>query len=200
MATNEGTLVGLEEEKQFQFNYRKRINGLKLIRRGNERRAIVRRRVRQKIKPFDKNLYEKLMKGNLSERDIQCDFWYYPEGRGNILPYLSGITVSYFASLKGVYFCKHLRDHHRDYRWLAVTFFPKKNTPCIGKMIKEVNCSLKKVSSSHLVKFRTFKTCFDVSAFLIVYPKAMQVMFTTLSSSETQASFTRTRLPIETVS
>ena len=67
-------------------------------------------------------------------------------------------------------------------------------------MIKEVNYALKKVSSSHLVKFRTFKTCFDVNAFLIVYPKAMQVMFTTLSSSETQASFTRTRLPIETVS
>ena len=94
------------------------------------------------------------------------------------MPHISGITVSYFASLKGVYFCKHLRDHHRDYRWL-VTFFPKKIPHVSEKMIKEVNCSLKKVSSSHLVKFRTFKTCFDVNAFLIVYPKAMQVMFKT---------------------
>ena len=126
MARNEETLVDLEEEKQFLFNYRKTIGRFKFIRRGNERRAIVRRRVRQKIKPFDKNLYEKLMKGEISERDIQCDFWYYPEGKGNILPYLSGITVSYFASLKGVYFCKHLRDHRKDCRWLAITFFPKK--------------------------------------------------------------------------
>ena len=70
MTRNEETLVDLEEEKQFLFNYRKTIGRFKFIRRGNERRAIVRRRVRQKIKPFDKNLYEKLMKGKISEQDI----------------------------------------------------------------------------------------------------------------------------------
>ena len=35
MAKNEGTLVNLEEEKQFLFNYRKMIRRFKFIRRGN---------------------------------------------------------------------------------------------------------------------------------------------------------------------
>ena len=46
-------------------------------------------------------------------------------------------------------------------------------------MIKLANCLMKKKSSSHLERFRTFKTCFDVNALLIVYLEAMQVMFTT---------------------
>ena len=125
MATNEGTLVSLGQEKQFQFNYRKRINGLKLIRRGSKHQAIVRKDVIKKIQPFDPNLYERLMKREISEWDIKYDFWYSPEDRGNILPYL-GITISYFAGLKAVYLCRHLRDHHMGYRWLAETFFPKK--------------------------------------------------------------------------
>ena len=49
-------------------------------------------------------------------REIQCDFWYSPDGK--ILPNSPGITISYFFSLKAVYFC---RDHRRDYLWLAVT-------------------------------------------------------------------------------
>ena len=47
MARNEGTLVGLEKKKQFQFNYRKRINGVKLIRKGSKHQAIVRRNVKR---------------------------------------------------------------------------------------------------------------------------------------------------------
>ena len=47
-------------------------------------------------------------------------------------------------------------------------------------MIKLANCLMKKKkSSSHLERFRTFNTCFDVNALLIVYLEAMQVMFTT---------------------
>ena len=109
MATNEGTLVGLEKEKQFQFNYSKRINGFKLIRRGSKHQAIVKKDVIKKIQPFDPNIYEKLMKREISEWDIKYDFWYSPEDRGNILPHL-GIAISYFASLKVVYPCRHLRD------------------------------------------------------------------------------------------
>ena len=86
MATNEGTLVGLEKEKQFQFNYRKRINGFKLIRRGSKHQAIVKKDVIKKIQPFDPNIYERLMKREISEWDIKYDFWYSPEDRGNILP------------------------------------------------------------------------------------------------------------------
>ena len=41
MAKNEGTLVNLEEEKQFLFNYRKMIRRFKFIRRGSKRQAIV---------------------------------------------------------------------------------------------------------------------------------------------------------------
>ena len=125
MATNEGTLVGLEKEKQFQFNYRKRINGFKLIRRGSKHQAIVKKDVIKKIQPFDPNIYERLMKREISEWDIKYDFWYSSEDRGNILPHL-GIAISYFASLKAIYPCRHLRDHHMDYRWWAETFFPKK--------------------------------------------------------------------------
>ena len=177
MATNEGTLVSLEQEKQFQFNYRKRINGLKLIRRGSKYQAIVRKDVIKKIQPFDPNLYERLMTREISEWDIKYDFWYSPDG--NILPHLPGIIISYFSSLKAVFFCRHLRDHRMDYRWLAVTFFPKKNTPYMGITIKLANCLIKKMSSSHLERLRTFKSCFDVNALLIVYPEAMHVMFIT---------------------
>ena len=123
MARNEGTLVNLEEEKQFLFNYRKKIRRLKFVRWGCNRQAIVRKRIRQKIKPFDPNLYEKLMEGKISEWDIQCDFWYSPEGRGNILPHLPGTTTSYFAGLKGVYFCRHPRDQRGDFRWLVIRSF-----------------------------------------------------------------------------
>ena len=123
MARNEGTLVNLEKEKQFLFNYRKKIRRFKFVRWGCNRQAIVRKRIRQKIKPFDPNLYEMLMEGKISEWDIQCDFWYSPEGRGNILPHLPGTTISYFASLKGVYFCRHPREHRGDFRWLAVRSF-----------------------------------------------------------------------------
>ena len=119
MARNEGTLVGLEKEKQFKFNYRNRINGLKLIRRGSKHQAIVRKDVIKKIQQFDPNLYESLMTRKKKEGKIQCDFLYSPDGK--ILPNSPGITISYFSSLKAVYFCRHLRDHRRDYLWLAVT-------------------------------------------------------------------------------
>ena len=123
MARNEETLVNLEKGKQFLFNYRKKIGRFKFIRWGCNRQAIVRKRIRQKIKPFDPNLYKMLMEGKISEWDIQCDFWYSPEGRGNILPYLPGTTISYIASLKRVYFCRHPRDDRRDFRCLAVRSF-----------------------------------------------------------------------------
>ena len=119
MATNEETLVGLEEEKQFQFNYRKRINGFKLIRGGSKHQAIIRKDVIKKIKPYD--LYDKLMNEEISEWDIIYDFWYSPEG--DILPQSPGTTISYFVSLKGVYFCRHPRDHRGDFRWLAIRSF-----------------------------------------------------------------------------
>ena len=157
MARNEGTLVGLEKKKQFQFNYRKRINGVKLIRKGSKHQAIVRRNVKGKIQPFNPNLHESLMTrkkdGEKEEGKIQCDFLYSPnkpfdpnlhespmptkkdgkkgEGKiqcdflyspdGKILPNSPGITISYFFSPKAVYFCRNLRDHRRDYLWLAVT-------------------------------------------------------------------------------
>ncbi|XP_022803276.1 uncharacterized protein LOC111340663 [Stylophora pistillata] len=94
MARNEETLVDLEEEKQFQFNYRKKITRrFKFIRRGSEREAIVRRRIRQKIKPFDPELYQKLIAGKINEWDIQNDFWYSPEDERTILPYLPGLST-----------------------------------------------------------------------------------------------------------
>ena len=78
MARNEGTLVGLEKKKQFQFNYRKRINGVKLIRKGSKHQAIVRRNVKGKIQPFNPNLHESLMTrkkdGEKEEGKIQFDF------------------------------------------------------------------------------------------------------------------------------
>lgn len=89
MATNEETLVGLEEEKQFQFNYRKRINGFKLIRGGSKHQAIIRKDVIKKIKPYD--LYDKLMNEEISEWDIIYDFWYSPEG--DILPQSPGLST-----------------------------------------------------------------------------------------------------------
>ena len=96
MAANEETLVGLEEEKQFQFNYRKRINGFKLIRVGSKHQAIVRTDVIGKIKPYNPDLYEKYMAGKISERELQCDFWYNP--KGVIVPKKLGTTISYFAA------------------------------------------------------------------------------------------------------
>ena len=82
MARNEGTLVGLEKKKQFQFNYRKRINGVKLIRKGSKHQAIVRRNVKGKIQPFNPNLHESLMTrkkdGEKEEGKIQFDFLYSP--------------------------------------------------------------------------------------------------------------------------
>ena len=103
MARNERTLVDLEEEKKFLFNYGKKIErGKKFIRRGKRRQAIVRERVKQKIRPLDPYHYERLMRGEIGEEDIRCEFWYSPEG--DILPYF-GITISYFTNLMGVYFC-----------------------------------------------------------------------------------------------
>ena len=119
MARNDGTLVSLEKERHFKFDYRKRINGLKLIRRGSKHQAIVRKYVRKKIQQEDKNLYQSVMAGKKEEGEIQYDFLYSPDGK--ILPNSPGITISYFSSLKAVYFCRHLRDHRRDYLWLAVT-------------------------------------------------------------------------------
>ena len=78
MARNEGTLVGLEKKKQLQFNYRKRINSVKLIRKGSKHQAIVRRDVKGKIQPFNPNLHESLMTrkkdGEKEEGKIQCNF------------------------------------------------------------------------------------------------------------------------------
>ena len=83
MARNEGTLVGLEKKKQFQFNYRKRINGVKLIRKGSKHQAIVRRNVKGKIQPFNPNLHESLMTrkkdGAKEEGKIQFDFFVLSE-------------------------------------------------------------------------------------------------------------------------
>ncbi|XP_066025443.1 uncharacterized protein [Pocillopora verrucosa] len=93
MAKNEGTLVNLEEEKQFLFNYRKMIRRFKFIRRGSKRQAIVRKHVKQKIKPFDPNLYERLMKGEIGEEKIPYDYWYSSDDRGNILPCSPGLST-----------------------------------------------------------------------------------------------------------
>ena len=123
MAGNEGTLVNFEEEKQFLFNYRKKIRRFEFIRWGCNRQAIVRRRVKKKIKPFDPNLYESLMKGEIGEEKIPYDYWYSLKDRGIILPHSPGTTISYFASLKGVYFCRHPRDHRGDFQWLAARSF-----------------------------------------------------------------------------
>ena len=120
MAPKKPTLVNLDEEKQFQFTYTKKINGLKLIRKGSKREAIVSEVVEKKIKVCSQSLYQKLMerKTNLKEVEeyMRCDFLYSWKGRGEIFPWF-GINISYFASLKAVYFCRHLRDHRMDYRW-----------------------------------------------------------------------------------
>ena len=129
MSTNEETLVGLQREKHFQFTYTKRINGLKLFRKGSEREAIVSEVVEKKIKLYDPDIYQSFMEGKKDWKEVEeymtCDFWYSSQGRIKIFPW-SGMNISYFASLKEVYFCRHLRDHRIDYRWLAVTFFLKK--------------------------------------------------------------------------
>ena len=166
MASNKVTLVDLEDKKQFLFNYKKKISGFKFIRWGNNREAVVRSRVEKRIKPYDSCAFEKFMQEKTKEKDLKCDFWYSKEEGDKILR-SSGITITCFASLKGVYFCRHLRDHRRDYRWLEVTFFSLKNTPIVGKMIKLANCSLKKASSSHLVKFRAFNAL-NLSSYICV--------------------------------
>ena len=129
MAPKKPTFVGLDEEKKFQFTYTKKINGLKLIRKGSKREAIVSKAVEKKIKLCLPNLYKSLMEGTKDLKEVEeymkCDFLYSWNGRGEIFPWF-GINISYFASLKAVYFCRYLRDHRMDYRWLAVTFFPKK--------------------------------------------------------------------------
>ena len=119
MSTNEETLKGLDGKKQFQFTYTKKINGLKLIRKGSKREAIVSEVVEKKIKVCSQNLYEMLMDGKTNLKEVEeymrCDFLYSWKGRGEIFPWF-GINISYFASLKAVYFCRHLRDHRMDYR------------------------------------------------------------------------------------
>ena len=98
---------------------------MKLIRKGNKQEAIVSEVVLKRIQPYDRDLYKSYMTGEKEEENMPCDFFYSDKGSKNILPWF-GITISYFASLKAVYFCRHLRDHRTDYRWLAVTFFLKK--------------------------------------------------------------------------
>lgn len=74
-------LEALEENRKFNFVYNQKIkSGFKFIRSGNERMAIVKRTVKNKIKAFDSNQYAKLMAGEINEWDIKCDFWYYPDG------------------------------------------------------------------------------------------------------------------------
>ena len=129
MAPKKPTLVDLEKGKQFQFTYKKKINGLKLIRKGSKREAIVRKVVLKKMVAFDPDLYENLLTKKIdwmeAEEHMKCDFLYSSKGRKEIFQCF-GINISYFAGLKAVYFCRHLRNHRMDYRWLAVTFFLKK--------------------------------------------------------------------------
>ena len=66
--------------------------------------------------------------GYTAKSYIKPIFWYFERNKlhwnvfnfnllnRNILSHL-GITILYFASLKAVYFCRHLRDHRMDYRW-----------------------------------------------------------------------------------
>ena len=119
MSTNEKTLEGLQGKKQFQFTYTKKINGLKLIRKGSKREAIVSEVVEKKIKLCLPDLYQNLIEGKKDLKEVEeymmCDFLYSSEGRGEIFPWF-GINISYFASLKVVYFCRHLRDYRMDYR------------------------------------------------------------------------------------
>lgn len=92
MADRGGPLHNLEEKKQFLFSYRKQIaRGRKFIRSGNKRQAIVRSVVKGKIKPFDPRVYERLMKGEITETDIKCDFWY--DENGTITPHLPGLST-----------------------------------------------------------------------------------------------------------
>ena len=104
MARNEGSLVDLEEKTQFPFNYKKKISRFKFIRWGNNQEAIVGERVEQRIKPFDPDLFGRFMQGEIRENELKCDFWYSHEEGHKLLPYLLGITITCFASLKGVYF------------------------------------------------------------------------------------------------
>ena len=129
MAPKKPTLVNLGEEKQFQFTYTKKINGLKLIRKGSKHEAIVSKVVQERIQSFSQYLIESNMErktdGKKVEKEKKVDFLYFSEDITVILPYF-GNNISYFAGLKAVYFCRHLRNYHMDYRWLAVTFFLKK--------------------------------------------------------------------------
>ena len=113
MAAKEDTLVNLEREKQFLFSYRRKIRrGKKFIVRGNARQAIIEENIRPRIVEFDQNLFEEFE--TWEKEDIPHDFWFSPEGK--IEKRSRGITISYFASLNGVYFCRHLKDHRRDYQ------------------------------------------------------------------------------------
>ena len=123
------TLVNLDERKWFQITCTKKINGLKLIRKGSKHEAIVSKVVEKRIQVLTQSLYESIMDRKTDwkkvEKKLGFDFLYFSETRKEILPWF-GINISYFAGLKAVYFCRHLRNHHMDYRWLAVTFFLKK--------------------------------------------------------------------------
>ena len=115
MAADKSILVNLEEEKQFLFSYRKKIRmGKKFIVRGNTQQAIIEEHVRQRIAEFDRNLYDRFKRGEIKKKDLPHDFWFSPEGK--IEKRSRGITILYFASLNGVYFCRHLKDHRRDYQ------------------------------------------------------------------------------------
>ena len=127
MAPKKPTLVNLDERKWFQITYTKKINGLKLIRKGSKHEAIVSEVVLKRIQLLTQSLYESIMRKTDEEveKKMRFDFLYSSERTKEILPWF-GINISYFAGLKAVYFCRHLRNHHMDYRWLAVTFFLKK--------------------------------------------------------------------------
>ena len=85
MSTNEKTLEGLQGKKQFQFTYTKKINGLKLIRKGSKREAIVSEVVEKKIKLCPPDLYKSLMEGKKDLKEVEkymrCDFLYSWKGR-----------------------------------------------------------------------------------------------------------------------
>ena len=68
-------LLGIGE--RFSFNYWRKISkGCQFIRFGGERMAIDRKAVKRKIKPCEKDLYEKLMAGEINEESLRYDFCY----------------------------------------------------------------------------------------------------------------------------
>ena len=77
MARNRQILTLLEIGESFSFNYWRKISkGCQFIRCGNERMAVVRRDVKRKIKPCDKDLYERFMAGEINEENLKYDFCY----------------------------------------------------------------------------------------------------------------------------